>query len=131
MSVQDPVDVVRSAWERHAQGGLPAMLRYLHEDVEWAPHDPRTPTLHGHGEILAHGRGLAGRGTRVEVFGHRFEAHELCVVVIGRVRALSAEGHYDIPMAWQVDVEDGLITRIQAERRVEDAREDCSQSAAA
>ncbi len=127
MDRDDPVELVQALWRRYAEGGMPAVLPMIHEDVVWAPHDiDGTTPLRGHDEILAHGRGLAARGVRIETTAHRFEDHDGCVVVTGRVRVLSPQGHYDMPMHWQVDVVDGKVTEIRAERRVEDARADCA-----
>ena len=123
----DPVQLVRTAWERYAHGGLPAVLPLLREDVLWAPHDLHgAAPMRGHEELLAHGRALAARGVRVESTAHRFEDHDGCVVVTGRVRVLTPQGHYDVPMHWQVDVVEGRISEVRAERRVEDARADCA-----
>ena len=131
MSAKDPVDIVQAAWRRYAEGGIPDMLRYLAEDVAFHPHDEPDRPLRGHDAVVEYGRALKARGVRVEAVGHRFEGYDDCVVVIGRVRVLSAGGHYDMPMFWQADVADGRITCVRAERRVEDARDRCDQPAAA
>ncbi len=129
MPVQDPVELVKKAWERFATGGAPAALALCAHDLVWVPHDGGE--YRGSEALLERFRARAVKGIRVEPIGHRFEDHGDCVVVVGRVRVLGPDGHYDVPMNWQVDVRDGLITRIQAERRVEDARADCADSSAA
>jgi ketosteroid isomerase-like protein len=122
-----PVELVKDLWRRYAEGGMPAALHLLDEDAVWAPHDiDGAAPLRGHREILARARSLAAPGVRIETTAHRFEDHDGCVVVTGRVRVLTPQGHYDMPMHWQVDVADGRITEIRAERRVEDARADCA-----
>ncbi len=126
MSVQDPVEIVKAVWERYAQGGLPATMPYVSDDVRWVPHHRGGEPLRGREEVLDHGRRLAAAGVRMETVGHRFEDHDGCVVVTGRLRVHGPDGHADVPMHWQVDVVDGKVTEIRAERRVEDARADCA-----
>ena len=127
MDPADPVELVKDLWRRYADGGIPAVLPLVHEDVVWAPHEiDDARALHGHDEILGHARALAAQGVRIESTAHRFEDLDGCVVVTGRVRVLSPQGHYDMPMHWQVDVVDGRVSEIRAERRVEDARADCA-----
>jgi ketosteroid isomerase-like protein len=128
MGSRRSVDVVRAVWQRYADGGLPAVAPLLHEDACWSPHDLQGERLHGLDAILAHGRAMEHAGVRMQAFGHRFEDHDDCVVVVGRVRVLSDEGHYDIPMNWQVEVVDDLVTEVVAERRLEDARADCAEA---
>jgi ketosteroid isomerase-like protein len=131
MSVQEPVQVVKQLWSRFATGGARAALAVCAADVVWTPHDTHGRSLRGAESILAHFGHLAADGIRVEAVAHRFENHPGCVVVAGRVRVLAPDGHYDIPMNWQVEVRDGLVTRVRAERRLDDAREDCAEPAAA
>ena len=127
METRDPVALVKSLWQRYGDGGLPAVMPYVHDDVTWTPHDRGGRPLHGREEILEHGRRLAARGVRMETVAHRFEDHDDgCVVVVGRVRVLGPAGHYDVPMSWQVEVADGRVSAVRAERRVEDARADCA-----
>jgi hypothetical protein len=128
MSVHDPVEVVKEVWRRYAEGGLPATMPYVTDEIEWAPHDVEAggARLSGRDAILARGRELAAAGVRMEAFGHRFEAYDGCVVVVGRLRVHSPEGHSDVPMNWQVEVAEGRITAVRAERRLQDAREDCA-----
>ena len=128
MSVQDPIAIVEDMWRRYNEGGLPAAVRSMREDVRFVPHDVHGgEPLTGRDAILARGRELAAAGVRVESFGHRFEDHgDGCVVVTGRVRVLGPDGHYDVPMHWQVDVVDGFVAEVRAERRLEDARADCA-----
>jgi len=122
-----PVELVEDLWRRYAEGGLPAAMALAADDVLWAPHDLEgARELRGKDEILAHGRKIAAAGVRMEATAHRFEDHGTCVVVIGRVRVFGPHGHYDMPMSWQVDVTDGLVSEVRAERRVEDARADCA-----
>ena len=129
MSVQDPVEVVKDAWRRFAAGGVPAVEHLLAPDVEWTPHDHAEP-VRGRKALLTHFRAMAMAGTRLEAVGHRFEAHDDCIVVVGRVRVLGPDGLYDVPMNWQVDVRAGRIVRLRAERSLEQAREDCGSAAA-
>ena len=126
MSVQEPVAVVKSMFSRFASGGAAAAAALLHDDVVWVPHDRPEREFRSRDAFLARFRKLAAEGTRIEAVGHVFEDHGDCVVVVGRIRVLSAQGHYDIPMCWQVDVAEGLVTRVTAERHVEDAREECA-----
>jgi ketosteroid isomerase-like protein len=127
MSVQDPITIVEELWRRYGEGGLPAAVKCMREDARWTPHDSLGQPLVGREAILARGREMAAAGVRVESFGHRFEdLGDGCVVVTGRVRVLGPDGHYDVPMHWQVDVVDGLVAEVRAERRLEDARADCA-----
>jgi ketosteroid isomerase-like protein len=121
----DPVELVASLFRRYAEGGLPAAMALADDDVLWAPHDLGEP-LRGRDAILARGRALAAAGVRMEAIVHRLEDHDGCVVVAGRVRVLGPDGHYDVPMNWQVDVVDGKVSEVRAERRIEDARADCA-----
>ena len=129
MSVQEPVAVVKSLFSRFATGGAPAAAALMHEDIVWTPHDRSEHEMRSRDALLARFRRLAASGTRYEAVGHVYEDHGDCVVVIGRIRVLGAQGHYDIPMCWQVDVAGGLVTRVTAERHVEEAREDCAPDA--
>ena len=131
MSVQDPVEIVKEAWQRFASGGVPAAQSLLAEDVEWTSRAGSDRLCKGRHALLQHFRQMAVSGTRLEAVGHRFEDHGDCVVVVGRVRLLGPEGLYDIPMSWQVVVRDGLIVCVRARRRVEDARADCADATAA
>ena len=129
MAAEDPVEVVKDAWRRFAAGGAPAAEPLLAPDVVWTPHDGLEP-VRGRAALMAHFRAMAMAGTRLEVVGHRFEAHGDCVVVAGRVRVLGPDGLYDVPMNWQVDVRDGRITRLHAERSLQQAREGCDSAVA-
>ena len=126
MPAQEPVAVAKSLFARFATGGAPAAAALMHDDVAWVPHDLPGERLDGIDAFLARFRELGAEGTRFEAVGHSFEDHGDCVVVVGRIRVLGPQGHYDVPMCWQVDVRDGLVTCVNAERHVEDARAECA-----
>ena len=130
MAVQEPVELVKEAWRRYAVGGVAGVEHLLAPDVVWVPHDRDGVPVRGRAALMASSRAMAMAGTRVEAFGHRFEDHGDCVVVAGRVRVLGPDGLYDVPMNWQVDVRDGRISAVRAERSLEQAREDCGSAAA-
>ena len=131
MSVQEPVEIVKEVWRRFAAGGISAASSLLADDLVWTSHDDPDRPVVGRTALVQHFRRMAVSGTRLEAVGHRFEDFGDCVVVAGRVRVLSKEGHYDVPMNWQVDVRDGRVANVKAERSVQQAREDCAASAAA
>ena len=112
----DPVALVRLAWDTAERDGVPALLAFAAEEIAWIPLLARARTLRGHAAVAGFARELSRSETEVTVSGDAFEADGDDVIVTGRVRVYSRNGHYDEPMHWRVAVRDGSIARIASAR---------------
>jgi ketosteroid isomerase-like protein len=112
----DPVALVRLAWDTAGRDGVPALLAFAAEDIAWVPLLDRERVLRGRAAVAGFARELSRLETEVTVSGDTFEAVGDDVIVSGRVRVYSRNGHYDEPMHWRVAVRDGSIARIASAR---------------
>ena len=71
----DNVDVVSSAYDAYSRGDMPAMLEYIHPDLEWTYLDPSVDDPE---PAVCHGRSeLAAALSRYGDLGLRFELEEI------------------------------------------------------
>jgi ketosteroid isomerase-like protein len=116
MRPERPFDLVRLAWQAAERDGVPALLAFAADDIVWIPLLDRGRTLHGRAAVERFGQDLARDGTEVTISGDEFEDHGDHVVISGRVRVYSRNGHYDEPMHWRVGVSARGICRVSSAR---------------
>jgi ketosteroid isomerase-like protein len=117
MNADDPIALVRAAWEAAERDGMRALLGFVAEDVTWMPLLAHLDVLHGRAEVERFGRELRRERTEVTISGDAFECRGDHVLVSGRVRVYSRNGHFDEPRHWRVDVRGGRIARVATARR--------------
>jgi hypothetical protein len=121
MSVDDDERLIRTVFDRAANGRAMLSADLVHEDAIVIPHsDP--PVAFTRDEILAF----------VELHLHdspMYEAHaqeiqhvgEGRFVVAGRIRISRGAGFADTPSAWAIEVKDGKLFRVKGTSTAEQA----------